>query len=197
MFGDACLNQWIPDFVEEFPDVTLDLEISDRYVDIISEGFDVVVRAGELEDTEFIARTLMKTRQVTIAAPAYLNNYGSPTSPGDLSHHILISFPSRTNASNWEYESPQGKALSVAIKPKVRCNSASMEISLAKSGFGITRIPYLACEQEIDEGSLVTILDDYEIPKLAIHAVYPSRQHLAPKVRAFVDFLAVRCGQRN
>lgn len=197
MFSDACLNPWLPDFAGECPDVTLDIEISDRYVDIVAEGFDVVVRAGALDDSDFIARKLMRTRQLTVASPAYLKKHGTPQSPHELSGHSLVSFSFRGIANTWVYQGGDGNPLAVSVMPKIRCNSASMEVALAKSGFGITRIPYLAGEQELGNGTLVPILEAFEIPKLEIHAIYPSRQHLAPKVCAFVDFLAKKSNDHH
>lgn len=197
MFGDACLNHWLPEFVAEYPDVTHDVEVSDRFVDIIAEGLDAVVRAGQLDDNELISKVLMRTRRLTVASPDYIEAHGAPSSPHDLADHVLIDFAYRGLSSMWHYQGPDGQTISVKVKPKVRCNSASMEIALVRSGFGITRIPHLAAERELKAGELVPILEAFENPNLEIHAVYPSRRHLAPKVRAFVDFLSKKCAERN
>lgn len=197
MFAEACLNFWLPEFVAQFPDVTHDIEVSDRFVDIIGEGFDVVVRAGDLKDTDLVARKLMETRQLTVASPNYMKVHGTPHLPEDLKHHTLIDFSYRGISNNWRYRNPDGKPLSVKVEPKIRCNSASMEIALAASGFGITRIPQLAAEEDIRSGRLLPVLETYENEQLVLHAVYPSRQHLSPKVRVFVEFLARRCQQRQ
>lgn len=197
MFGDACLNQWIPEFVGAYPDVILDIEVSDRYVDIIAEGFDVIIRAGELKDTEFISKLLMQTRQLAVASPNYLKQHGAPQSPADLKDHILIDFQNQGITGNWTFQDKNGKPLSVATTPKIRCNSASMENALARSGFGITRLPQLACEIELANGSLVPILEDFEKPPLPLYVLYPSRKYLAPKVRVFIDFLYDKCAARS
>jgi DNA-binding transcriptional LysR family regulator len=196
MFGDTCLNQWLPEFIAEFPDITHDVQVSDRVVDIIADGFDVVVRAGQLENAEFIAKRLMTTRQLTVASPDYLNIHGEPTTPDDLEGHSLVDFTYRGISNIWEYQTSTGKTVTVKVKPKIRCNSPSMEIALASSGFGITRIPQLAAAQQLNAGKLVPILVDFENDELEFHAVYPSRRHLAPKVRVYVDFLARKCGER-
>ncbi|MGI9401920.1 MAG: LysR substrate-binding domain-containing protein, partial [Rhizobiaceae bacterium] len=197
MFGDACLNQWIPEFANSYPDVMLDIEVSDRYVDIVAEGFDVVIRSGQLKDADFIARSLMRTRQLTVASPAYLKKHGTPQSPDELVNHILIDFQHSGIANIWTFRDVNGKPLPVAVKPNLRCNSASMEAALASSGFGITRLPQLACEAELADGSLVPILEDFEIPPLPLNIIYPSRKFLAPKVRVFVDFLTEKCAARS
>lgn len=197
MFGDTCLNEWLPEFVAEFPDITHDIQVGDQFVDIVAEGFDVVVRAGQLESAELIAKRLMSTRQLTVASPDYLNVHGEPGTPGELEGHSLVDFGYRGISSIWEYRTSKGKIETVRVKPKIRCNSASMEVALASSGFGITRIPHLAAEREVLAGKLIPILVNFENPELEFHAVYPSRQHLAPKVRVFVDFLVRKCAERN
>ena len=196
MFADACLNQWLPDFVAMYPDVSHTIEVSDRRADIVAEGFDVVVRTGQLKDAEFIARKLMSTRQMTVASPSYLASHGCPQKPQELQGHVLIDFAGQGVSNSWEYRSLDGETVTVEVKAKIRCNSADMEIALACSGFGITRIPQLAAQRQIESGELVVILEDFEKPELEFHAIYPSRQHLAPKIRVFVDFLADRCHQQ-
>ena len=197
MFSDARLNAWLPEFARRYSDVSLDIEVTERFVDIVAEGFDVVVRAGELEESDFISRTLMSTRRMTVASPDYLKMHGLPLKPDDLNGHALISFAFHGIENTWIYNNPEGGSLTVPIVPKIRCNSASMEVELAASGFGITRIPQLAGEKELAEGRLVPILQDFDNPDLKIHAVYPSRRHLAPKVRAFVDFLVEKCASEK
>ncbi len=195
MFGDACLNQWIPEFALKYPDVMLDIEVSDRYVDLVAEGFDLVVRTGQLKDLDFIAKPLMQTRQLTVAAPAYLDRHGTPKTPGDLENHILIDFHRPGIANTWNYLR-NGKTVPATVSPKLRCNSASMEAALARSGFGITRLPQMACETELADGSLVPILEDFEIAPLQLQILYPSRKFLAPKIRAFIDFLSEKCASQ-
>lgn len=193
MFADAGLNRWLPEFANEFPDVAFDIEVSDRMVDIVSEGFDVVVRAAELEDSQFIARKIMTTRRLTVASPDYLAQHGTPQSPADLETHRLIDFSYRGIANIWTYREHDGTSQSIKVAPQVRCNSASMELALACSGFGITRLPQMVADQQLKSGALIAVLTEYENPELELHAIYPSRRHLAPKVREFVDFLARKC----
>ncbi len=196
MFANACLNGWLPEFANAFPDITLDIETSDRFVDIVGEGFDVVVRAADLDDSLLIAKKIMSTRRLTVASPDYLAQHGTPGSPADLETHTLIDFSYRGIANLWNYRGKDGNSFSVKVTPKVRCNLASMELALASSGFGITRLPLLVAENQLKSGALVAILTDYENPPLELHAIYPSRQHLAPKVREFVDFLARKCREQ-
>lgn len=193
MFAQAHLKRWLPEFLSECPDVSVDLDASDRMVDIIGEGYDVIVRAGALNDTGLIAKKLLSTRQMTVAAPAYLKAHGEPAHPSELRDHALIDFSYRTVSNNWEFTGPGGNPLFVSVTPRIRCNSAEMEAALAVGGVGITGLPHMACQQDVAAGALVPILEAFEQPPIDLQVVYPSRAYLAPKVRAFVDFLDRNC----
>ena len=197
MFGHAYLNQWLPEFLSDYPDITCEVEVSDRKVNIVAEGFDAVVRAGRLEDTDLIAKELTRTRRMAVASSTYLDANGTPKHPHDLSDHALIDFSYRSIANVWDFAGTSGKTIAVPVAPVVTCNSAEMEAALAVAGVGITRLPQLACEDEIASGALVPILEGFEKPPIGIYVVYPSRAHLAPKVRAFVDFLDHKCKRRR
>ncbi len=192
-FSQTHINRWLPEFMLAYPDLRIDIEISDRMVDIVAEGFDVVIRASRLDDTSLIARKLTTTRLMTVAAPDYLRRRGTPVTPHELSGHTLIDFSYRKMSGSWEYRGPKGRSLTVAITPTLVCNSAETELAAAVAGAGITRLPSMACEAELKSGELVPILTDFEEPPIGVYALYPSRAHLAPKVRAFVDFLVEKC----
>ncbi len=192
-FSRNHIDHWLPEFLQACPEVRLEIDVSDRMVDIVAEGFDVVVRAGRLDDTGMIARRLKTSRLLTLASPDYLQRFGEPESPHDLGDHTLIDFSYRKMASSWEYRTGKGRSISVAVAPRLICNSAETELAAALAGTGITRLPSMACEAEIASGRLVPILADYEEPPIGIYALYPSRAHLAAKVRAFVDFLVTKC----
>lgn len=194
-FSQTHINQWLPEFLQTYPDVRLDVEVSDRMVDIVAEGFDVVIRASRLDDTGLIARKLMTSRLLTVASPDYLQRHGEPQNPRDLSDHALIDFSYRKVAGSWEYRDGQGRSTTVAITPRLVCNSAETELAAVVAGTGIARLPGMACERELDAGLLQPILTAYEELPIGVHALYPSRTHLAAKVRAFVDFLVAKCAR--
>jgi len=189
MFSEAYLDRWLPEFFSQYPKVEVFLETSDRVVDLIAEGFDVVIRAGKLSDTNLIARKLMTARRMTVASPSYLEEHGIPSTPFDLKDHALIDFARRKLSSSWEFANPDGGALQVGIRPRSICDNPGTELALALSGVGITRLPSLVCQDQIKSGDLISILEDYEKEALEIFAIYPSRTHLAAKVRAFIDFV--------
>lgn len=183
------LNDWLPEFLNRYPDIRLAVETSDRMVDIVGEGFDVVVRAGSLDDSDLVARRLSTSRQLIVASPDYLKRAGTPKTPKDLSDHVLIDFAHRDLASRWRFTGSDGRSISVPVSPRVVCNSGETEEALAIAGVGITRLPSFICKEAINLGSLVPILEPFDNPSIGIFAIYPSRLQLASKVRAFVDFL--------
>lgn len=187
------INKWLPEFLQTYPDVRMEVEVSDRMVDIVAEGFDVVIRASRLDDTGLIARKLMTSRLLTVASPAYLERCGEPENPHALSDHALIDFSYRKMSGSWEYRANAGRSISVSISPLLVCNSAETELAAVVGGVGIARLPGMACERELDAGLLVPILTAYEELPIGVYALYPSRAHLAAKVRAFVDFLVAKC----
>lgn len=193
MFSQAHLQYWLPDFLQRYPDVSVEIEESDRMVDIVGEGFDAVIRAGPLKDAGLIARSLLQTRQMIVAAPSYLKQHGTPQHPRDLRDHTLIDFSYRATSNSWEFVGENGRPMNVAATPRIRCNSAEMEAALAVAGVGITGLPHMACQRQVASGALVPILEPFEQPPIALQVVYPSRAYLAPKVRAFVDFLGEKC----
>ena len=186
----SCLNRWLPEFLGMYPDIRLEFEASDRMADVVGEGFDIVVRAGHLKDSELIAHPLGKSRLLTVASPSYLEKAGVPGSPDDLGSHVLIDFAGRELARAWDFAGTGQRKINVAINPRVICNSAESELALALAGVGITRLPSFACKAELDAGRLVPILEEFEKPPIGIFAIYPSRANLPKKSRVFVDFLA-------
>jgi DNA-binding transcriptional LysR family regulator len=194
-FSLSYLNAWLPEFLNIYPDIQLEIEASDRRVEIVAGGFDVVVRVGQLDSSDLIAKRLMMSRGVTVASPDYLRLHGEPSSPEELSAHTLIDFSHRRIASIWTFAGQDGREIKIRISPRVVCDSAETELALAVAGIGITQLPSLACQKELASGALQPILTQYEKPPIGVWAVYPSRSHLAAKVRVFVDFLDKKFSQ--
>ncbi len=188
-FGLSCLNAWLPEFLSLYPDIRLSIDASDRIVDIVAEGFDVVVRAGQLGDSDLVAKRLMMSRLLIVASPDYLEKAGIPKAPEDLANHALIDFSHRQLANTWRFSGHDGENISIPVSARVTCNSGETEEVLAIDGIGITRLPSFVCQKAIDSSALVSILEPFENPPIGIYAIYPSRLQLAPKVRVFVDFL--------
>lgn len=189
VFAQGCFNEWLPDFLMAYPDVSLNINVSDTKVDMIAEGYDLLVRIGTLPPSDMIARELFRTRMVTISSPQYLSKHGKPKTPEDLSSHVLIDTTMRISSHNWSYPRPNAQPVSFPVTPIVRCNDAEMEKALVVAGRGITRLPHIACAADIENGKLELILEDYEPEPAGVHIIYANRQHLPPKTRAMADFL--------
>lgn len=192
VFAHGCLNEWLPDFLDRFPDVMLNIDISERRADMIAEGIDLLIRIGQLPSSDLIARELFKTRQLTVASPKYLARRGTPSHPDDLKDHDLIDFSFHGVSQNWKYPTPNHPDISVPINPRVRCNDAQTELSLALASHGIARLPELACTSELAKGNLVPILEDFEHEPVGVHLIYASKDNLPAKTRAMIDFLVTK-----
>jgi len=189
IFAHGCLNSWIPEFLERYPDVSLDIDISERRADMVAEGIDLLVRIGDLPPSELIARELFKTPRVTVASPDYLERKGTPKHPRDLIDHDLIDFSAHGAVRSWNFPGPKGTSISIPTAPRVRCNDAQTEKDLAVAGRGITRLPGLACSKELASGALVPVMPKYSSRPAGVHVIYASRDNLPAKTRAMIDFL--------
>lgn len=189
VFAHGWLNHQLPEFLTRYPEVGLNIDISERRADMVAEGIDLLVRIGTLPSSDLIAREIFRTRGLTVASPAYLARNRTPRHPDDLKDHELIDFSFHGDARNWAYPGPDGEMITVPIAPRVRCNDAHTEKVLALAGHGITRMPELACQAELEAGTLVPVLTDFAAQPVGVHVIYASRDNLPAKTRAMIDFL--------
>jgi DNA-binding transcriptional LysR family regulator len=168
------------------------LDLNDRQVDLLAEGFDLAVRIAELADSTLIARRLAPVRHVVCASPAYLAEHGTPHSPPDLAEHDCLIYANAPNPGLWEYTDPGGRQGRVQIRARLRANNGDCLRQAAEDGHGIVLEPSFILYRSIEEGKLLPILRDYQWLTIYAHAVYPRTRHLSRRVRAFVDFLAER-----
>lgn len=187
-FGSIYLLDHLSEFLKRFPEITLEVEFNDRMIDVVAEGYDVVIRAGQIQDSNLVARKFTTSKSIVVASPEYFKNNGRPETVSELEHHACLAYSLIPNPTLWEFIK-DGHRTVVKVTPRLMCNNAAVEVAMAVNGIGIGRIPLFCCEQEIAEGTLEMILDDYEQPEIGVYAVYPHRQYLTAKVRAFVDFL--------
>ena len=188
-FGLSHLSELLPKFMDRHPDVILDIELNDRKIDLVAEGFDLAIRIGELGDSSLISTRLASTRGVVVAAPSYWDRHGRPECPEDLQKHACISYSNINTPNKWTFATSSGEIETVTVPIKALCNSAELETALAVAGKGVTRLPAFTCQRELAEGQLETVLEAYENAPIGIFAVYPHRAHLSVKVRAMVDYL--------
>ena len=191
-FGTRHLAPAIATFATRHPQLRFDVELSDRVVDIVDEGFDLAVRIGEIGSQTLIGRRIGTSRMICCAAPDYLAKHGAPRVPSDLTRHACLSYEYSPARNLWRFRDHEGRDHDVRIAGPVHANNGQMLCALAVAGAGITLEPDFIVGPEVRAGTLVTVLPGFEAPSIPIHAVYPSRRHLSAKVRAFVDFLLLR-----
>jgi DNA-binding transcriptional LysR family regulator len=190
-FGISKLSQWLPGFVARYPDLKLDIDLSDRLVDLATDGIDVAVRIGrQAASTNIISRRLGSVPLEICAAPDYLKRRGTPTSPHELSEHETTSYSYLATGDSWTLTNSQGRTETIRIRPSVHANNGDILRELALQGYGIIMQPSFIVEKDIAAGRLVRILDNWSVEGLNLYAVYLSRKFLPAKVRVFIDYLS-------
>jgi DNA-binding transcriptional LysR family regulator len=195
-FGILHLGGAIADFARAHPQVTLDVRLDDRFVNLVEEGIDVALRIGTLTDSSLVARRLASTRSVVCAAPAYLAEHGEPETPEDLATHDCLIYSYLASANVWRFTAPDGRTIPVAVSGRFRINNGIVLAEAAAAGHGILLTPSFYVGPLLRDGRLKRILPGYRLPELGIYAVYSERTQVPPKVRAFVDFMAARFGRK-
>ena len=191
-FGVRHVAPLVGAFAARHPEVRFDVQLSDRFVDLVEEGFDLAIRIGESPTQNLIARKLGETRLVPCAAPVYLRERGAPETPADLARHACLTYEYLPVRSVWRLHDRTGKVHAIRVAGPVHANNADLLVAAAVEGIGIAMEPDFIVADELAAGRLVRVLADYAPAPTGIYAVYPSRRHLSAKVRAFVDFLAAR-----
>jgi len=183
----------MPEFLERYPEVHLELTVTDRVVDLIEEGVDVAIRTGALIDSSLISRQLAEDHRLICGAPAYLDRHGMPQTPDDLADHNCLAWIGNQGGLNdWPFDGPDGP-YTVTVSGNAEVNSGETLHEMALAGLGLARMAEFRVGADIAAGRLVPLLlDHHRAEPLPIHLVYPHRRHLLPKVRTFVDFLAMK-----
>jgi DNA-binding transcriptional LysR family regulator len=187
-FGLMHLAPLWPAFLARHPKLAIDITLSDRVADLVEEGFDIAVRIGQLSASSLIGRKLASTRMVLCASPEYLQRRGAPVRPQELLHHDVISYSLFSTGENWSFAGPDGD-VSVKVTPRVRTNSGDTCRAAALQHQGIILQPTFIVGADLAQGTLREIMPGYRSVELGIHAVYPSRKFVSPKVRLLIDFL--------
>ena len=191
-FGERYLAPAIAEFVARHRAVRFDVDLADRVVDIVDEGFDLAVRIGAPGSQALIARRIGATQLVCCAAPGYLAKHGEPATPDDLARHRCLSYAYLPVRDTWRFRDPEGRERVARIGGPVHANNGRFLAALAAEDVGVTLEPDFIVGEAIRAGRLVPLLAGFTPPESPIYAVYPSRRHLSGKVRAFVDDLVAR-----
>jgi DNA-binding transcriptional LysR family regulator len=187
-FGLLQLAPLWPRFMAAHPRVTLEVTLADRLVDLVDEGYDLAVRIARLPSSSLVTRQLAVTRMVLCASPEYLRRHGVPAHPSDIARHSVITYTLLATGDQWEFQGREGP-VGVKVLPRMRTNSGDTCCAAAVGHQGIVLQPTFLVADHLASGARVEVLPEYRSIKLGVYAVYPSRKHLTPKVRALIDFL--------
>jgi len=192
-FGILHLKELIPQYLKQHPQVQISVNLTDRFIDVVSEGFDLVLRIAELADSSLIARKIAPCKRVFCASPTYINQYGTPNVPQDLAIHHCLLYSNELRPDTWLLHGPNGIE-SVKVNGPVCADNGDILRANAIAGLGITLLPTFIVGSDLKAGRLQQILPDYCPPEISIYAVFPSKRYLSAKVRTFVDFLSGHFG---
>ena len=189
-FGIRYLADLWPEFMRRYPEIELDIDLIDRVVDMVEEGYDLVVRVSPQGSIAHVARKLATSRNIVCAAPSYLKRHGTPKTPADLAAHDCIGYSYAATGDEWHFTGPDGRPGSVKVRSVLRTNNGDTMRGAAIAGRGIMRPAKFMVADDLKSGRLVAILTDHHLPDTDLLAIYPSRRHVSAKVRVMVDFLS-------
>ena len=187
-FGRLYVAPRIPRLLERYPDLAIELRLSDAVSDLVAEGVDLAVRVNTVEDSSLVARKVGSSRRITVASAELLAAHGTPRHPSELAHLPCIIFTGRPTPNDWHFDGPDGP-IAVNVGGRFRTDNGEGVREAVLAGMGFAVLPIWCFGTEITDGRLVPVLTDWEPPTTPISAVYPSRRNLAPRTRAVIDFL--------
>jgi len=188
-FGRAKIIPLVPDFLAKYPQVTLDLVLTDRPTDLVEEALELAIRVGDLPSSSMIARSIGVLDLILVGAPDYFARSGTPGVPADLAGHNVLVCTATNPASRWEFESESGRQV-VEVRGSVRSNDLDTVLALARTGAGIAAVPDWMAAPDLASGGLEAVLDDFYLIPLAVNIVYPQTRFLSSRARCFIDFVS-------
>jgi DNA-binding transcriptional LysR family regulator len=194
-FGLSHLSPAIDAFVNQHPELTINIDFSDRQVDLIEEGLDLGFRIADLKDSNLIARKISPIKIMLCASPEYLKKYGTPKTPDDLKNHRLLLY-NITGINTWKLTDKKGKQYTVSVNAKIIANNGDFLNNMAIAGHGIISSPTFISWKAITAGKLIPVLTDYKPPQPNAYAVYPQTRYLSQRTRILIDFLVERFGDK-
>ena len=193
-FGRLVLAQWIPSFLEQYPELQVDLRLTDRYVDLVEEGIDVAIRMGALEDSSLIRQHLGEVPFVVCASPTYLKKYGTPKTPEELVNHNCLRFVSNGHPQSWTFIA-ENESYELSVNGSFDSDNADVLRSAALSGAGIIQVFRFQVESDLHSQDLKSLFNDELLPRRVIQAVFTHKRNLSPRVQAFLELLASQFAQ--
>lgn len=190
-FGVTHLADALAEFAASHPRIAFDISFSDKRIDLVREGFDIAIRIGKLQDSSLIGRRLGRVHGVTVASRAYLEAMGRPKTPEDLTHHHGLIYANANPTAEWTYLQ-QGREMSVRPPQRLRADSGDMLLKAAIAGLGVARLPAFIAADAIQSGLVEALLTDFQVGQSDVHAVMPPALAGTARIRALVDFLALK-----
>ena len=187
--GHYILKPVLSDFLEQYPELNVQLNLLNRRVDFIEEGFDVVIRIGELEDSNLVARKLGSINRPIYASPSYIEKSGTPSTIKELASHQILVINPLTNDHRLQFVSTTQVHHTLSTQPRLLVDDFAILKQTLLDGIGITAMPDYMCKNELALGKLIQILPEWSLPKLDVYALYPQNRSKIPKVKAFLDFV--------
>ena len=192
-FGLMHLNSAIDEFTQQHPELTVQIDFSDRMVDVVEEGFDLVLRIAPLKDSSLQARKIAPIHHILVASADYLKCHEPVSRPNDLKQHDILKYDG-SDPSSWSFKGPDGNDIALNLHEKMSANNGDFLKTMAVAGHGITILPTFLVWHELTTGSLVQLLPEYKIASLNAFAMYPQNRYLPKRARLFIDFMAQRFG---
>lgn len=192
-FGAHVIVPALPRFLAQYPDISVDVTLTDERADLVAQGIDVAVWLGNLEDSSLIARRLNPSKRVLCASPDYLARHGAPQAPEDLTHHNCLVFLAKNYGNRWRF-TQNGQTSEIVVSGNLQTGHGTVLLSSALNGLGLVILQDAIVRENLDRGELVQVLPEYEVSPTesdtALYAIFPTSRRVSPKTRAFVDFLA-------
>ena len=188
-FARQILSPLLDTFMQQYPDIFIDLILSNYQLDMIAGSIDIAIRSGNFEDSSLIAKPLCRMSMYLTATPEYLAKHGVPSHPNDLIDHECLLYSPVDNPRRWYFKEGH-KTMSVIVNGRFQCDNGNLILDMALASKGITMLPYWMMHSNVSRGDLVLLLPEYAMPATNIKMVYPDRKHLPLKTRSFLDFMA-------
>lgn len=189
-FGQERLIPILPKFLAQYPEVTIEVIMTDAVVDLVEMGIDLAVRQGRLANSAMVARKICDARRVIVATPEYLEKFGTPRTPDDIVNHNCLAFAGHPSLNDWRFKTQEGEQQTIRIEGNFLANNGEAVYKMALAGHGLARLSDFLLVDDLAKGRLVPLLTDYIDEEVTpIHVVYPDPRHLSPKVRVLIDFL--------
>ena len=189
-FGQERLIPILPRFLAQYPEVTIEVIMTDAVVDLVEMGIDLAVRQGRLANSAMVARKICDAKRVIVATPGYLEKFGTPKTPDDIANHNCLAFAGHPSLNDWRFKTREGEQQTIRIGGNFLANNGEAVYKMALAGLGLARLSDFLLVDDLAKGRLVPLLADYIDEEVTpIHVVYPDPRHLSPKVRVLIDFL--------